>query len=389
MKFSREFLDKLKDKVDLLDLVSEYTELHKAGPYLYIGHCPHPDHNDSDASFRINTKTNTWCCYGCHSDKKNKDLGNYGSDCIAFIEWVNKGQMSWIDCIKYLADKINLPLPVEKYEKQYDINYKLMKKFENDMDSNAFEYLRYRHITGTEIKKWNIGYNTFEKRIVFPLKDTYNNVLGFNRRLLTKETKGISKKYIHSSDSEIFKKSNYLYGLNNIDKSFEYIILSEGVFDVILADKYNLPNVVCALGTSLSDHQIDLLAKYKKEVIIAYDSDKKGLDTMKKVVPLLEAKNISTKILILPENKDLADISMELKYDLRQYVLDNIITYGYYVLQNAINDFNKDLYNLYAKYNIIFNTLKEEVPASEKNIVDSYIENNIHNKELINKYNAL
>ena len=110
---------------------------------------------------------------------------------------------------------------------------------------------------------------------------------------------------------------------------------------------------------------------------------------MKKVVPLLEAKNISTKILILPENKDLADISMELKYDLRQYVLDNIITYGYYVLQNAINDFNKDLYNLYAKYNIIFNTLKEEVPASEKNIVDSYIENNIHNKELINKYNAL
>lgn len=389
MKFSREFLDKLKDSVDLLDLVSEYTELHKAGPYLYIGHCPHPDHNDSDASFRINTRTNTWCCYGCHSDKKNKDQGNYGSDCIAFIEWVNKGKMSWIDCIKYLADKVNLPLPVEKYEKQYDVNYKLMKKFENDMSTNAFEYLRFRHITGAEIKKWHIGYDKFEKRIVFPLIDSYNNVLGFNRRLLTKETKGVSKKYIHSADSEIFKKSNYIYGLNHIDNSFEYIILSEGVFDVILAEKYGLPNVVCALGTALSEHQIDLLAKYKKEIIIAYDSDKKGIDTMKKVIPMFEAKNISTKILILPENKDLADISMELKYDLKEFVLDNIITYGYYVMQNAINDFNKDLYNLYTKYNIIFNTIKEQIPESEKNAVDFYIENNIYHKELNIKYNVM
>jgi DNA primase len=100
--------------------------------------------------------------------------------------------MSWIDCVKYLANKINLPLPVEKYEKQYDVNYKLMRKFENDLSQNAFEYLRYRHITGTEIKKWNIGYDKFEKRIVFPLLDSYNNVLGFNRRLITQETKGIS-----------------------------------------------------------------------------------------------------------------------------------------------------------------------------------------------------
>ena len=335
MKFSREFIDKLKDSVDLLDLVNEYTEMHKAGPYLYTGRCPHPDHNDSDASFRINTKTNTWCCYGCHSDKKNKDLGNYGSDCIAFVEWVNKGSMSWIDCVKYLANKIKLPLPVEKYEKQYDVNYKLMKKFENDLSQNAFEYLRYRHITGTEIKKWNIGYDKFEKRIVFPLLDSYNNVLGFNRRLITQETKGISRKYIHSADSEIFKKSHYLYGLNNIDKSFDYIILSEGVMDVILADKYGVPNVVCALGTALSEYQVDLLAKYNKEIIICYDSDKKGLDTMKKVVPLFESRNISTKIIILPEDKDLADMSMELKHDIKQYILDNMMTYGYYKIQSG------------------------------------------------------
>ena len=321
MRFSREFLDKLKENVDLVDLASEYTELHKAGPFLYMGHCPHPKHNDSDASFRINTKTNTWCCYGCHSDKKNKNDGNYGSDCIAFIEWINDGKMSWIDCIKYLAEKINLPLPVEKHEKQYETNYKLMNKFVRGMTDEAYEYLEERDLSQNEIEQWKIGFDKNENRIVFPLIDSYNNVLGFNKRLVCKETKGISKKYIHSSDSEIFKKANFLYGLNNIDNSFDYVILSEGVFDVILARKYGLKNTVCALGTTLSDHQFELLAKLNKEVIVIYDNDAKGIATMKKVMPIFESKNISAKLLILPEGKDLADMSMQLKHSLLCRVL--------------------------------------------------------------------
>ena len=389
MRFSREFLDKLKENVDLVDLASEYTELHKAGPFLYMGHCPHPKHNDSDASFRINTKTNTWCCYGCHSDKKNKNDGNYGSDCIAFIEWINDGKMSWIDCIKYLAEKINLPLPVEKHEKQYETNYKLMNKFVRNMTDEAYEYLEERDLSQNEIEQWKIGYDKNENRIVFPLIDSYNNVLGFNKRLVCKETKGISKKYIHSSDSEIFKKANFLYGLNNIDNSFDYVILSEGVFDVILARKYGLKNTVCALGTTLSDHQFELLAKLNKEVIVIYDNDAKGIATMKKVMPIFESKNISAKLLILPEGKDLADMSMQLKHGIKDYVLNNSMTYGYYNLQNAINDFNRDLYNLYNKYSIIFENIKQEIPESEKNIANIYLNNNVYNKELMNSNNVM
>ena len=389
MRFSREFLDKLKENVDLVDLASEYTELHKAGPFLYMGHCPHPKHNDSDASFRINTKTNTWCCYGCHSDKKNKNDGNYGSDCIAFIEWINDGKISWIDCIKYLAEKINLPLPVEKHEKQYETNYKLMNKFVRGMTDEAYEYLEERDLSQNEIEQWKIGFDKNENRIVFPLIDSYNNVLGFNKRLVCKETKGISKKYIHSSDSEIFKKANFLYGLNNIDNSFDYVILSEGVFDVILARKYGLKNTVCALGTTLSDHQFELLAKLNKEVIVIYDNDAKGIATMKKVMPIFESKNISAKLLILPEGKDLADMSMQLKHGIKDYVLNNSMTYGYYNLQNAINDFNRDLYNLYSKYSIIFENIKQEIPESEKNIANIYLNNNVYNKELMNSNNVM
>ena len=387
MKFPREFLDKLKQEVDLLDLVSEYTELQKAGPYLYMGHCPHPKHRDSDASFRVNTQTNTWCCFGCHSDKKNKEQGNYGSDCIAFIEWINDGKLSWIDSVKYLANKINLPLPVEKFDKQYNTNYKLMTKYARNLTDDAYDYLYSRGISNEEIEKWNIGYDSYDDRIVFPLLDTYNNVLGFNKRLITKETKGVSRKYIHSSDSEIFKKSTYLYGLNHLDLSCDYIILSEGVMDCILAQKYGLKNVICALGTSLSQHQIDLLAKYNKQLIVVYDSDKKGIDTMNKVMPILSDNGIAAKLVLLPSNKDLADMSLELKYNIKHYIINNSMTYSYYIMKNAIDDFNKDLYDLYSKYSVIFNEVLDQVPLLEKPIAKAFIEDNVYNKEM--KYNAL
>ena len=94
MKYQRDFIDKVKESTDLLELISEYTELKKEGRYIWRGRCPHPDHNDSTYSFTVNTKTNSWCCYGCHSDKKGVN-NNYGSDCIAFIQWINKGKLSW------------------------------------------------------------------------------------------------------------------------------------------------------------------------------------------------------------------------------------------------------------------------------------------------------
>lgn len=382
MRFPRDFLNKLKEEINLVDLIGEYTELKKAGPHLYMGHCPHPNHNDSDASFRVNTKTNTFCCYGCHSDKKNKNEGNFGTDCIAFIEWMNDGKLSFSECVKFLANKINLPLPVEEHEEMFKTNYKLMKKYQRDMNDFARDYLTDRDIGHNEIQQWSIGYDKAENRIVFPLYDSYNNIVGFNKRLITKNTKGVCRKYMHSSDNEIFKKSYYLYGLNHIDKDCEYIILTEGVMDCILAQKYGLKNTVCALGTSLSDHQIDLLAKFNKEIIVAYDSDDKGLKTMKKVMGLFDERGISAKLVILPEDKDLADLSMELQHDIVNYINKYKMTYGYYIVQNAIDDFNKELYELYVKYNVIFNTVLEEAPKNEKIILNKYIENNIYNKEM-------
>ena len=375
MKFSREFLDKLKESVDLKDLVEEYTELRKAGPTLYVGHCPHPKHNDSDASFCLNIQTNTWTCYGCHSDKKNKEQGNYGSDAIAFIEWVNEGKVSWIAAVKSLAKRTGLEIPNDSNSKIYKTNYNLTQKYIKDMTCEAYEYLYDRGLDDETIEKWTICYDKYEDRVVFPLFDSYNNIIGFNKRLVTLQTKGLNRKYIHSSDSEVFKKSQYFYGMQFIDKTKDYVILTEGVFDVILPQMYGASNVICALGTTLSEYQINVLAKLKKEVIVVYDNDDKGLKTMKKVLPLLESYGISAKLLLLPEGKDLAEITLDLKYDILDYILNNSKTYGYYQIQNSMNSFNRDLYSLYYKYSNIFDTIKDSVPKSEQASIQVFIDN--------------
>lgn len=375
MIFSREFLDELKRATDLKDLAEEYTELRKAGPTLYVGHCPHPKHNDSDASFCVNTQTNTWTCYGCHSDKKNKAQGNYGSDAIAFIEWMNEGKVSWIDAVKQLANRVGLPIPNDINSKAYKTNYNLTQKYIKDMTCDAYEYLYDRGLDDDTIEKWSICYDKNEDRIVLPLFDAYNNIIGFNKRLVNKQTKGLNRKYIHSADSEIFKKSQYFYGMQFLDRSKDYIILTEGAFDVILPQMYGASNVICALGTTLSEYQINVLAKLNKQVIVVYDNDDKGIKTMKKVMPLLEENNISAKLLILPEGKDLAEITLDVKYDIEDYILNNAVTYGYYQIQNSINDFNRDLYSLYYKYSIMFDKIKDSVPDSEKDIIQVFIDN--------------
>ena len=375
MIFSREFLDELKTAVNLKDLVEEYTELRQAGPNLYVGHCPHPKHNDSDASFCLNTQTNTWTCYGCHSDKKNKSQGNYGSDAIAFVEWMSEGKVSWIDAVKQLANRVNLPIPNDSNSKAYKTNYNLAQKYIKDMTSDAYEYLYDRGLNDDTIEQWNICYDKNDNRIVFPLFDSYNNIVGFNKRLIINQTKGLNRKYIHSADSDIFKKSQYFYGMQFIDRSKDYIILTEGVFDVILPQQYGASNVICALGTTLSDYQINVLSKLKKEVIVVYDNDEKGIKTMKKVMPLLEANNISAKLLILPKGQDLAEITLDIKYDIENFIFNNAVTYGYYQIQNSINDFNKDLYELYYKYNVIFSNIKNSVPNSEKETIQLFIDN--------------
>ena len=373
MKFQRDFIDKIKESTNLVELVSEYTELKQEGRYIWRGKCPHPDHDDSTASFTINTRTNSWCCYGCHSDKKGIN-NNYGSDCIAFIQWINQGKMNWVQSVEYLAKRINLPLPEDKNLKIYYRNKKLNEKFIRDLNQRAKQYCFKRELDSYDIAKFELGYDSIEDRLTFPLYDQYNNIVGFNKRRMD-DVK--DKKYIHSSNSSVFNKSSYLYNINNVDRSLKYIFITEGVMDVILASKYGLNNVVCTLGCSFTEKHIEIIQKLGLTPVLLYDNDEKGQLSIRSAADLIYSKGQYPLVYILPVGYDLADFSLEKRYKTKDIIYSGIITYGYMKAKDIILNYLNELYLLKAKYRPEIDKTLQLVPEQERDNIKTFIREEI------------
>lgn len=384
MYFDKEFLEKIKSSVDLFELIKEFApDLKYTTPDIAQCRCPHPNHSEDNPSFMYKKSTNTWNCYGCHSHK-NKNNGNEGSDCIGFIRWIK--DMTFHQAVVYLANRQNIPLPNSKNQSIYDNNYKLAIEYIKNLKGNkqVLEYLYSRGLNDEDLKEWMIGYNVYENRIVFPLMDNRENIVGFNRRLITKESKNIHMKYIHPSNSEIFNKSKYLYGLHNINKKVKYIIITEGVMDVILATKYNVPNVVCTLGTSLQKEHIDIIKNYGLEPIIIYDNDASGQDGIKRAFNLLIKENIYCKACILPNGYDLADTCLQYKSASRQFLEQYTYTYGYLQIKDIIDTYykreseirkiyDKKVYEIKLDLQPILEEKMKQVPELERKSLENFL----------------
>ena len=372
MNFSKEFIQQVKDATDLFELVKEYApDLKKIGDNLAKCRCPNPKHEDNNPSFFIKLKEQTWCCYGCHHEPDEN--GRYQTDCISFLRWINNNEISFTDCVIELAKRADIPIPNDKYQDSYDYNYNLAKKYMNDLNQESLDYLFYRGLNKNDINNWMIGYKREENRIVFPLFDRNKNIIGFNRRLITKETKGLNRKYLLPNTSELFKKSRYLYGLHNINKKVEYIIITEGVMDVILATKYNIPNVICTLGCDISREQIDIIKNLKLQPIIIFDNDDAGNKYLKYMEAFVK-ENIYPKVCLLPKNKDLADLCFECKSASRQYIQQNTFTFGYLKIKDIIDNYTKEKYELILKYQPLINKALSSVPSkAEQKVLKSFL----------------
>lgn len=373
MRYPRSFIDKIKQSTDLVKLAGEYTELKKAGRFLWTGKCPHPDHNDDTASFVVNDDTQSWCCYGCHSGKKGID-NNYGSDCIAFIQWINNGKLSWAQSVEYLAKRLNIPLPVDKNIKEYERNKKINNKYKREMTIEAKEYCMSRGLDYYDIAKYELGYDSVDNRLTFPLYDMYNNIVGFNKRRLD----GIKdKKYIHTGNNGVFNKSSYLYNINNVDKDFEYIFITEGVFDVILASKYGLKNVVCTLGSAFGESHYNLINALGLTPVLLYDNDDKGQKSIRTAADLIYRKGAYPLVYILPLGYDLADFAVEKRFELANEVYPNIITYGYMKAQDVVIDYLNELYLLKARYRPQVDNVIKLAPEKEKKDIELFLKEEI------------
>jgi len=390
--FNDRIKEKIREATPLIDLVSEYTALKPAGENVWIGRCPHPDHEDSTPSFRVfknNDGTYSWNCFGCKTEA-DKTL----KDCFSFIQWMNTYEGSkpftFYNAVEYLAKraKIDLKKDEEEYYKFLKEEESLLKKNKellnlsiNNLSKLVIDYLHNRGLSDLDIKLWRIGFYPFKEnneyiyRIIFPLEDKNKNIVGFSNRLFFEKDmdKGLGK-YKNSSNSTVFKKRKYLYGYDKLDFNFNEIRITEGPMDVILSHKYGLKNVVATLGTSFTEDHLELITKDKLFPVFVFDGDKAGLQATERAIKLCTENNIQCKICILPNNIDLAELSLREKDNIENWVNEHSTMFWHYKLKDLVNKFDFELESLRLKYlNDLSQISNWPLTDNDKVLMNSYI----------------
>lgn len=375
-RFPDEFIKELKDKTDLVQLVKQYTKLRKVGMGIWQGVCPHPNHNDDTPSFTVWQKSNSWSCYGCHSGKKGIG-GNKGSDAIAFLEWIEN--LKWREAVIKLAQWNDIPIPTDKNQKEFKKNYNLNEKYRKDLYKNeeVLDYLYDRGLDDIDIESWRLGYDSYNKRIVFPLLNRYRDIVGFNKRIADPNYKG-GDKYKNSAASEIFNKSTYLYGAHTLDNDFDEIRITEGSMDVILGTKYGAKNIVATLGTAFTEQHAKAIQKTGKTPVLIFDGDSAGNNGILKALTYFESLGVYCKIVKLPEGKDLADLSLDLKFGIETYIKRNAVTAGFLQISDLVKEYQSSLYNIRLEFIPRIEEVMKLVPKTEERVLKLYIKDELN-----------
>jgi DNA primase len=340
-RISEEKLEKIRNSVDIVDVISEYVQLKKQGRNL-VGLCPF--HGEKSPSFSVSAEKQLYHCFGC----------GVGGNAFSFMIAIEG--LGFLDSVKNLAARVNIDLPelaeneatsVTSEQNEMVAGNELATKLyhhiliQTKQGKGAREYLLQRGFNTEMIEMFSIGFapdswdtltaffekrnvamdkmeeigllskrdfdgklfDRFRNRIIFPIWSKDGKVAGFGGRVLGKE----QPKYLNSSDSKIFNKSIILYGLHiarpEIRKKNE-TVLFEGYVDVISAWQAGVKNGVATLGTAITEEQAKLIRRNAETVIICYDSDRAGLKATYRAIGILEASNCYVKVARLPEGLD-------------------------------------------------------------------------------------
>lgn len=335
MALPSEFLQELRDRNDIVDVVSTYVNLKRAGR-LYSGRCPF--HNEKTPSFYIYPDTQSFYCFGCGA----------GGEVITFIRKIEN--LDYIDAVKLLAQRAGMDMPQDSYDDSmaklkrriYEINRETARFFHKSLLSQqgeqALGYLHSRGLTDKTIKRFGLGYapqsvfqlvnhlkdkgfseyemiqanvaftsrnnhtvSRFIDRVMFPIIDLRGNVIAFGGRIMSDQ----KPKYLNTSDTPVFSKSTQLFALNMAkNMNTRQLILAEGYMDVIALNQAGFENAVATLGTALTPQQADLIRRYADEVIICYDSDEAGRKASDRAIALLRNTGVKVRVVSIPDAKD-------------------------------------------------------------------------------------
>ena len=338
MRYSDDIIEEVRMKNDIVDVVSQYVKLNRRGN-TYFGLCPF--HNEKTPSFSVTPSKQMYYCFGCGS----------GGNVYNFVmEYEN---YTFGEALQHLADRAGVQLPKIEYSREarekaekratlLEINKLAASYFyyqlRRENGSQAYAYLINRGVSEDTIKKFGLGYSDkysddlykflksknysddllresglfnvderhgmydkFWNRVIFPIMDVNNRVIGFGGRVM-----GDGKpKYLNSPETKIFDKSRNLYGLNIARTTRKnYLILCEGYMDVISMHQAGFTNAVASLGTALTSGHASLLKRYTQEVLLLYDSDDAGVRAALRAIPILREAGITSRVVSLKPHKD-------------------------------------------------------------------------------------
>ena len=338
MRLSDSFLEQLRANTDIESVISPYVNLRRRGKNL-VGLCPF--HNEKTPSFTVYPENGSFYCFGC----------GVGGDVITFVRRMEN--LDYMEAVKQLADRAGMALPEDGYDdtlakKRTAVlaaNRAAAKFFHSqlftDRGRHALNYFLDRGLTMETIRHFGLGfapddwralknhlneqgfddvllesanllrrsdkngkvsyYDNFRNRVMFPIIDPRGNVIAFGGRVLDDS----KPKYINTSDTLVYKKSNGVFALNFAKNANENkLLLVEGYMDVIALHQAGFTNAVACLGTALTKEQANLLSRYADEIILSYDADEAGQKATARALGIFGTTGMEIKVLRLTGGKD-------------------------------------------------------------------------------------
>ena len=338
-RFSDDFIQQIRDNNDIESVIGSYIDLKRRGKNL-VGLCPF--HNEKTPSFTVYPDTASYYCFGCGA----------GGEVINFIR--NIENLDFIESVKLLADRAGLQIPeTDNYDdaiaklrrRIYEANREAARFYHETLftekGKQQLDYLLGRGVSPKMIKHFGLGaapddwhalaehlknkgfnrdelvaanllrssekngkryyYDAFRNKVMYPVIDLRGNVVAFGGRVLDDS----KPKYINTSDTLVYKKSNELFALNFAKNGNDRkLILCEGYMDVIALHQAGYENAVAGLGTALTPEQVSLISRYADEVALCYDSDEAGQKAVRAAMTLFSKTGVKVKVIRLEGGKD-------------------------------------------------------------------------------------
>ena len=368
VSFSNESIDRLKDQINIVDVIGRVVNLKKAGSN-YKGICPF--HNEKTPSFVVSEQKQIFTCFGCGAS------GNV----IGFtMRYYN---LEFTEAVEKLADEYGIKLDKRERNDRYEVYYHVNKlaagffyRAFTERANKGYPYMKNRGITPPVLKKFGIGYadeqwdslyryllsqnvdkkimlqlglisesrgkcfDKFRNRVMFPIINTRGKVIGFGGRAINPDD---NPKYLNSPETPVFQKKNNLYGLNISRQSVgkeDYIILVEGYMDVIALHQSGVENVAASLGTALTENQARLITRYTKNVVLSYDADGAGRAAALRGLDILKPAGCKVRVLHVTDGKDPDEYIKRNGKKAFIELVNKALPYGEYKLENAKTGFN-------------------------------------------------